>query len=94
MSHFKIIGGLSETFGGGKQNEELPNIKGSFWSAGTLSDSENSFTGDEVQYKYASGGSASIRKALFNASLNNSTYKDNGHVTPENYTVRIWRRTA
>lgn len=100
---FRSNGGLSKNFNSGKQAEGLPNIKGSlvtgsstpfFLSSGT----SGAFTNNETGLRLYSGPATSnydrTSKVLFDASKSNSIYGASSHVTTENYTIKIWHRTA
>lgn len=105
---FRANGGSSAAFGT-KQNEELPNISGSVrflagtagYSVGIIQTSNNGVfignkdLGDQVGLPVVAESSPSLPTTLnFNAGLQNSIYKDGGHVIPDNYSIKIWKRTA
>lgn len=85
---------------GTTQEESLPNIRGNFSSSrlalgslnasGAFADSSEPVTGSYS----GSGYSHYYQEIDFNANNSNSIYKDNGHVTPYNYCVHMWLRTA
>lgn len=63
-----------------------------FLALGASSSSNNSFSaGNAFNYN---PGSITVTQPNFNASKSNSIYGGSQHVTPVNYTVKIWRRTA
>lgn len=96
---FRAAGGNAAAFGT-NQAEELPNIKG---NSGTLPVSGTSGTSGSgaVRQKTGSskcgspsGSSNSWGNWDFDASRYDSIYKDDGHVTPVNTAIKIWKRTA
>ena len=85
-----------------KQNEGLPNISGSISGCYFRGSSSMTFSGvfsttpsiasSFVGYKNLSG--KETENIMFYASSSNSIYGKSNHVTPENYTFRVWKRTA
>ncbi len=104
---FRANGGLSQNFDGQTkpQAEELPNIVGSTyqkfigWHNGRTS-TTGALTYTEIIENTApttsAGGNAGVLgiNASKTTGTGNGVYKDNGHVTPTNFTIRVWLRTA
>ena len=82
------------------QGEQLPNITGAIGglygeptiitntAAGVFGKSDKSRKSGLSSSWISDGG------IDFNASRSNSIYTDNGHVTPDNTSIKIWKRTA
>lgn len=95
---FRANGGYSNTFGT-VQAESLPNVTG--YCNGVLRDdggdngSGNGLTwGGVTRYRSWSGtGGTAIFQMNLNLANGNSIY-NGSHVTPYNYSVKIWKRTA
>ena len=89
-----------------KQEEGLPNITGDITSTrfgssigwDSLSPSKSGcFNNSYWYYGAASSDSNNNSKSTninFNASLSNSIYGKSDHVTPVNFTIRIWNRIS
>ena len=89
------------------QAEGLPNITGYDtlgWSQQHIgivnngNDNEGAFITGEIRdgsYGGVNGGSGSVSRGVkFDASHSNPIYGKSEHVTPENYSVKLWLRTA
>lgn len=85
-----------------KQAEGLPNITGTIGTAGTSNPSQHNSgafgKGNNmgIANNVAGGPYAQehVYKQEFSASRSNLIYGASDHVTPENYSIRIWKRTA
>lgn len=78
------------------QEEGLPNITGDFscalsWGGSTSGAFEKTGLGLSAPTGAGNGNGDTFK---FNASRSNSIYGKSDNVTPENYTVKIWARTA
>lgn len=105
---FRAAGGGASAFGSGRQGARLPNIRGKIdgsamnASGQFLTDADNlTITGAfsthrSSRYSIYNGSTTGnyVDTLEFNANKANSIYTDNGEVRPENYTIRIWERTA
>lgn len=105
---FRSNGGLAQNFDGQTtpQAEGLPNISGGFFT-GTPAEQLASFltngatgcftTSDHsnyvLSYKSSSYGGGPAR-VNFSAKNSNAIYGASSHVTPTNYTIKVWLRTA
>lgn len=91
----RVAGGDAAEFGT-KQAEGLPNITGTFATTPWSNDAQASGCFTKVNYSSRcdapSAGSAS--KITLNASRSSAVYGASTHVTPVNYAVKIWKRTA
>ena len=78
-----------------KQAEGLPNIVGqiSIWGAGAGYQS-GAFSVTATGEDGAGGSTYAHNTIKFNAARSNSIYSRSAHVTPENYSVRVWKRTS
>ena len=89
------------------QKEGLPNITGYDtlgWSQQHIgivnngNDNAGAFITGEIRdgsYGGVNGGSGSVSRGIkFDASRSNPIYGNSGHVTPENYTAKLWLRVA
>ena len=85
-----------------KQDEGLPNISGnisgcyfrgspSMTFSGVFS-ATSSINSSFVGFKNLSG--KETENIMFYASSSNSIYGKSNHVTPKNYTIRIWKRIS
>ncbi len=74
----------------------LPNITGSFLGNSYTSQSNYTSTGAFYNNGTASGASGTDKRCIsnFNASRSSSVYGRSETVTPNNYSVYMWRRTA
>ena len=99
---FRAEGTNANAFNGGIQAEGLPNITGSIPGCYFRGSSSMTFKGvfsttSFISTGYAGYNSSSGMKTehiMFNASSSNGIYGKSNHVTPENYTIRIWKRIA
>lgn len=105
---FRANGGLAQNFDGQTtpQAEGLPNISGGFFT-GTPAEQLASFltngatgcftTSDHsnyvLSYKSSSYGGGPA-KVNFSAKNSNAIYGASSHVTPTNFTFKVWLRTA
>lgn len=93
-AYLRVLGTDSGEFGT-LQAEGLPNITGSFYSKAW-----GGSVGVGAFYGLQSGGgshdtaSTGFEKWGFDASLSNSIYGNNTHVTPKAHAIKIWKRTA
>ena len=76
-----------------KQQEGLPNITGTLGGTSPDGYPSGAFHRSENGYKYESGGYKQYNWQ-FNAAWCSTIYGKSSHVTPVNYTIRIWKRTA
>jgi hypothetical protein len=101
---FRAEGGNSGAFEE-KQAEGLPNIYGSFIAgrSGAFDISINNANGcfsregstqAGISSGAAGGGYLENTTCRFNAQLSSGIYGASSHVTPENYAIKIWKRTA
>ena len=83
-----------------KQGEGLPNITGYFGVTKTMCDSAEGAFYNEGDDGISKTKGASFKneyitsKKYFNAARSSSIYGRSTHVTPENYTMRIWKRVS
>lgn len=102
---FRANGGLAENFGAGKQAEELPNIVGHTlqrmigWHNSTVATvGATTYTNviENTCPATSAGGNAGYIgiDASRTTGTGNGVYKNNGHVTPTNYTIKVWLRVA
>ena len=81
------------------QQEGLPNIKGKIGTGrpqGWTAEGAFYFTGDPVEraVEYDTDEHKAFWSWYFSASRSSSIYGQSAHVTPKNYTIRIWKRIA
>lgn len=101
---FRAEGGRSKTFIEEsedlvKQSEGLPNIDGTLYFDISTSGTSGYGALSDTYYNNTSGiigigGVGKMAILKINASKSNPIYGKSDHVTPENYTMRIWKRTA
>jgi len=101
---FRADGGNALPFGTGVQDEELPNVKGSFGAIQDTGEINGAFTKGTFVNNWSTGNTNGHYNIIFSASdgqtnadgtylsADESVYKDGGHVTPRNYTVIKWIR--
>lgn len=92
-----------------KQNEGLPNVTGSITATngsagqggglggGTVTILNSGALKGYLMSRQRTGGSdyGNVLNSIgFDASASNPIYGSSQHVTPENYTIRVWKRTA
>ena len=75
-----------------KQEEGLPNITGNF--SGNHDYTPNGSFRSLANYQSNSGTERYANIVEFSASRSSPIYGRSNHVTPENYTIRVWKRTA
>lgn len=101
---FRSNGGFSSTFNSGKQAEGVPNITAQIkfnqtgWGSPTGAFSSKDGSGVYTHSGSTSGHThlnfkASSGETKLDGTFKNDVYGKSNHVTPENYTVKIWTRT-
>ena len=100
---FRAEGGNSGAFEA-KQAEGLPNITGTFivGKSGVADCQINNVAGcfsregstNALISGISASGSGQNSTCRFSAKASNDIYGNSAHVTPENYAIRIWKRTA
>lgn len=93
---FRAEGGdFASAYGSGLQKAALPNIKGGAGSFEYPLTATGPFKGEFYNTGHSNTGSSGGRGALeFDANNCNKIYGRREEVAPENYTIRIWKRTA
>lgn len=91
----RVAGGDAAEFGT-KQEEGLPNITGTFATTPWSNDAQASgcFTAVDYSNRCDAPSAGRASKVTLNASRSSAVYGASTHVTPVNYAVKIWKRTA